>query len=164
MKQKLFSSMRPRDDWNKYFSKNDGLIIDLGCGYGADSYFLAEKGYKVIAVDEDNNIKFKHPNLVFIQQEIKELINKDCDGVIANFSLNFLSPEIRLKTIKHYINNLKPNGIFYILIFDNYVTSPFLKLFPQKPKIEYFTIEDNHPPLGKHSHNVARIIYQKTES
>lgn len=161
MSLKLFSTTKPREDWGKYFKKDTGLIIDLGCGYGADSYFLAKKGYKVIAVDENRNLKFQHPNLTFVQQNLEILINKEFDGVIANFSLHFLVPEIRLKTIKHYLETLKPGGIFYILIFKKFVTSAFLELFPQEPTIEYYTEEDDHPPAGKHVHEIAKIIYQK---
>lgn len=164
MQQKFFSSMETREDWSKYFSKNNGLIIDLGCGYGADDYWLAKKGYKVIAVDEENNIKFKHPNLIFKKQKIETPINKKFDGVIANFSLHFLPPETRLRTVGYYINSLKPDGIFYILIFDKFVTPLFLKLFPQSLKIEHYSIEENHPPSRKHSHNITRIIYQKVKS
>ena len=161
MSSKLFSTIKPRENWNKYFKKNTGLIIDLGCGYGADSYFLAKKGYKVMAVDENKNIKFQHPNLTFVQQNLETLINKKIDGVIANFSLHFLAPETRLKTIKHYLENLKPGGIFYILIFKKFVTPAFLKLFLQKPTIKYYTERDDHPPVGKHIHEIAKIIYQK---
>jgi len=161
MLSKLFLTIEPREDWNRYFKKNTGLIIDLGCGYGADSYFLAKKGYKVIAVDEDNNLKFQHPNLTFIQQRLEILINNKFDGIIANFSLHFLVPEIRLKLIKHYLENLKPGGIFYILIFKKFVTPTFLKIFPKQPTIEYYTKKDNHPPEGKHIHEIAKIIYYK---
>lgn len=161
MSSKLFSIIKPREDWNKYFKKSVGLIIDLGCGYGADSYFLAKKGYNIIAVDENRNIKFQHPNLTFIQQKLEILNNNKFDGVIANLSLHFLVPEIRLKTIKHYLENLKPGGIFYILIFKKFVTPAFLKLFPQEPIIEYYAKEDDHPPTGKHIHEIAKIIYQK---
>jgi SAM-dependent methyltransferase len=161
MSLKLFSITEPREDWNKYFKKNTGLIIDLGCGYGADSYFWAKKGYKVIAVDEDKNIKFQHPNLTFVQKNLETLINKKFDGVIANLSLHFLVPEIRLKTIKHYLENLKPGGIFYILIFKKFVTPAFLKLFPYKPIIKYYIKEEEHPPHGKHIHEIAKIIYKK---
>lgn len=161
MPLKLFSTTEPREDWNKYFKKDTGLIIDLGCGYGTDSYFLAKKGYKVIAVDEDKNIKFQHLNLTFVQQNLEILINKKFDGVIANLSLHFLTPETRLKTIKHYLENLKPRGIFYILIFKKFVTPAFLKLFPKKPIIKYFVQKDDHPPAGKHIHEIAKIIYQK---
>ncbi|MFA5386340.1 MAG: class I SAM-dependent methyltransferase [Candidatus Paceibacterota bacterium] len=161
MLSKVISELKPREDWNKYFKKNTGLIIDLGCGHGADSYFLAERGYKVIAVDEANNLKFQHPNLIFIQQKLETLVDDKFDGVIANFSLHFLESEKRLKVIEHYLKNLKPEGIFYILTFEEFVTPEFLKLFPQEPVIEYYTKEDDHPPVGKHTHHIAKIVYQK---
>jgi SAM-dependent methyltransferase len=153
---------KPREDWNKYFKKNSGLIIDLGCGDGDDSYFLAKKGYKVIAVDENNdNLKFHHPNLTFIKQKLEIPIDNQFDGVIANFSLHLLFPEVRLKIIDHYLKRLKPGGIFYILIFKKFVTLPFLNLFPEKPSIEYFLKEEDHVPDGKHTHEIAKIIYKK---
>jgi SAM-dependent methyltransferase len=161
MTSKVFSTTEIREDWDKYFKENSGLIIDLGCGYGADSYFLAQKGYEIIAVDEENNIKFQHPNLTFVQQRIDKLIDKKFNGVIANFSLHFLDPEIRLKTIKHYLENLKPGGTFYILTFEKIITPAFLKLFPQETTIEYYTKEDNHPPFGQHTHQIAKVIYQQ---
>ncbi len=151
----------PRENWDEYFNKNTGLIIDLGCGYGADAYFLAQRGYKVIAIDEEKNIKFQHSNLKFIQQKLDTLIEGEFDGVIANFSLHFLAPVARLKTIDHYLKSLKPNGIFYILIFKKFVTPPFLSLFPQEPIIEYFTEEDYHQPEGLHIHEIAKIVYKK---
>ena len=156
--------MEPREDWNKYFKKNAGLVIDLGCGYGTDSYFLAKKGYKIIAIDENKNLKFQHPNLTFIQQKLETLINKKIDGVIANFSLHFLVPEMRLKLIKHYLKNLNPGVIFYILIFKKFVTPAFLKIFPKCPIIEYYIKKDDHPPKGKHVHEITKIIYCKTSA
>ena len=161
MLEKIFSNMKPRENWNKYFTKNSGLIIDLGCGYGADSYFLAKNGYKVIAVDETNNIKFIDKNLTFINQNIDKLIDEEFDGVIANFSLHFLDSEKRFKVISHYLSHLKSEGIFYILIFEEFVTSDFLRLFPNDIEIRYFTKEDNHKPLGKHVHKIAKIVYIK---
>jgi SAM-dependent methyltransferase len=161
MSSKLFSTMEPRENWGEYFKENTGLIIDLGCGYGADSYLLAQKGYEVSAEDEKNNLKFQHPNLTFVQQGLEKLIDKRFDGVVANFSLHFLVPEVRLKIIKHYLENLKPGGVFFILTFEEIVTPAFLKLFPQPPTIEHYTEKDDHPPLGKHIHQVAKIVYKK---
>lgn len=160
MTLKLFSSLEPRENWSDYFQKNEGLIVDLGCGYGADSYYLAKQGYHVIAVDEENHLRFEHPNLVFSKQKIESLIEKKFDGVIANFSLHFLNPVDRLKTIKHYINSLNSDGVFYILIFNKFITPAFLSIFPHEPIIEYSTTEDDHPPEGKHVHRVAKIIYK----
>jgi SAM-dependent methyltransferase len=161
MSSKVFTTTEPRENWDEYFKEKQGLIIDLGCGYGADSYFLAQKGYEVIAVDEEDNIKFQHPNLTFFKQGIDKLIDKKFDGVIANFSLHFLFPEIRLKTVEHYLENLKPGGVFFILTFEKVVTPIFLKLFPQEPTIKYYSEEDDHPPFGKHIHQIAKIIYRK---
>lgn len=163
MSSKVFSDMEPRENWGKYFNGNTGLIIDLGCGYGADSYFLAQKGYKVIAVDEENNLKFQHPNLTFIQQGIEKLIDNKFDGVIANFSLHFLDSEVRLVVIRHYLDSLKPRGTFYMqtLSVEKVITPEFLKLFFQEPTIEYYTEEDDHPPFGKHTHQIAKVVYRK---
>lgn len=161
MEEKVFSTLKPREDWDLYFTKNKGLIIDLGCGYGADSYFLAKKGYEVMAVDEENNLKFKHHNLKFHQQKIEELVNNHFDGVIANFSLHFLRPKARLETISHYLKSLNPAATIYILIPAKCSTPPFLELFPAKPEIDYFDLDDDHPPYGKHTHRMAKVVYQK---
>lgn len=161
MSKKLFSVLEPRENWQKYFKKGAGLIIDLGCGYGADSHYLAKQGYGVIAVDEDDNMRFKHSNLTFVKQKINALIYGRFDGVIANFSLHFLAPDIRLKTIKHYLDHLNIGGIFYILIFKKFITPAFLNVFPQEPMVEYYTKEDDHPPEGKHVHQIAKIVYER---
>lgn len=155
------SATKLRENWNKYFDKDTGLIIDLGCGYGVDAYFLAQRGYKVIAIDEEKNIKFQHPNLEFIRQKLNTLIDGEFDGVIANFSFQFLTPMDRLEIMNHYLKGLKPGGILYILIFKKFVTPAFLNLFPEKPTIEYFLKEDYHQPEGGHVHEIAKIIYKK---
>ena len=132
----IISSLKPREKWDKIFDKGSGIIVDLGCGYGADAYFLAKKGYKVFAVDKKDNLRFSHKNLIFLQQDLDKFVEGEFDGVIANFSLHFLKPEKRIRVVRYYLDKLRPEGIFYILMFSKFVSEPLLSLFGDEIQLE----------------------------
>lgn len=89
---------------NKYNENLPGrTAIDLGCGAGNDTAFLLEKGFKVIVIDQEEQVReiIKNRNL---NKENLELIIGDfskieipmTDLLFANFSLFF---------VKNYFND-----------------------------------------------------------
>jgi tellurite methyltransferase len=109
------------------FEKTGEYFLDLGCGQGRDSLFMAEKGFNIVAVDISNEgIKkieeylTQHENLKnrvkLICQDINSFnIEENKYKIINAFnSLQFLTKQGALDIIKKVKNGLITNG--YIVI------------------------------------------------
>lgn len=123
--------MEPNKLLLKIFSqeKIKGYFLDLGCGQGKDSLFMAENRFDVIAVDKSID-KIKKIEEYLINKEIKERISLFCQD-IADFdigkdkyqiinafnSLQFLSKQNALDVIKKMKNGIKIGGYIIISAF-----------------------------------------------
>ena len=144
------------DYWDDYYTKNDpqnipwtganpkflgkiwqtfklpmkGNVLDIGCGRGDKSIFLAEKGFNVWGVDI-SEVAIKHANEaskhlkdkpIFVSgdisrfDEIKEFSDKNFD-IVLDFSVSqFLSKEEKVEYLAQLSKHLIPNMSFYILL------------------------------------------------
>lgn len=104
---------------NKYNGKLSGnTAIDLGCGAGNDTEFLISKGFKVTAVDNQEDVKdiFKDKN---IDKENLDLIIGDfsqielpkADLFLANMSLFFVKENFD-SFLKSLLEKVNENGFF----------------------------------------------------
>lgn len=102
---------------NKYNEKISGnSALDLGCGTGKDTEFLVSKGFKVTAVDNQEEVKeiFKNKN---INKENINLIIDDfskidfpkSDLIFANMSLFFVKDNFEL-FIKNLLEKVNKKG------------------------------------------------------
>ena len=131
----LFMDNVPYEAWGEYLDKlfkeygiEDGLLLDLGCGTGKLTQYLAEKGYDMIGVDysyEMLDIAKMHSqeSILYLLQDMREFelygtvrgIYSACD------CLNYILEEEELKKVFALANNyLDPDGIF---VFD--VNTPY---------------------------------------
>ncbi|REE55336.1 methyltransferase family protein [Paenibacillus taihuensis] len=98
-------------------AKNDA-IIDLGCGYGCDTLYLTERGYRVIACD------FSEKALGHIAEHIPEAETKQVDmteglpfadgsvgAVVADLSLHYFAWEDTVHIVNDIARVLKPRGV-----------------------------------------------------
>lgn len=78
-----------------------GHAIDLGCGNGADTFLLIEKGWTVTSIDfQEKALKNtyerilpeKRCNLTLIKEKFEDVDLPKADLVIANDSLSFCTP------------------------------------------------------------------------
>ncbi|HRK21153.1 MAG TPA: class I SAM-dependent methyltransferase [Fimbriimonadaceae bacterium] len=96
-----------------------GVAIDLGCGVGTATLFLAEKGYRVVAMDRERRALEilasrleKGMSVDLVQSEMVEFAIPEADVIVAGFSLFFLDQE-RLKSVwPRLVQSLKPGGLF----------------------------------------------------
>lgn len=111
----------------------EGLIIDVGCGYGLLSNLIALKSDRrnVIGVDSSENRILAaqktvnvRKNIKFIRQDITAFGFPSCDAVVMSDVLHHLPLNIQDNLIKNIYENLKNNGI---LLIQDVNTSPYWK-------------------------------------
>lgn len=157
----------------------NGKILDLGCGKGGNSIFLFEKGFNVAVVDSDkeviNEIKKAHPGINAVSKDILDFDfpEQEYDLVLAINLLHFFKLEDIRLLINKILKSLKDNGLIYLQVFS--IENPsknFPHLFTKQElqdlfsknkilELEEFLIKDNHPPTGKHEHNIIGALIRK---
>lgn len=100
-----------------YLEPPPAKIIDFGCGLGALDFYLAELGYEVWAVDQDDTRWFmeRHPNIHFVHADLPGGLRIDdhCwDHVIAVSSIEHDKPNVMRGIFKLGMRLLKPKGRF----------------------------------------------------
>ncbi len=165
-------------------------ILDLGCGQGSDSLFLAKNNFFVTAIDSSdvaiNQIKvkkdeFKLDNLELICGDIQDFnIEKNkYQVIICRNVLNFLSKDRTKEIINNLQDKIQSGGYIIVEVFTkndpSFLSSnKFISYFEEqellnifsKYKIIYYLentiLDQGHPGfLSPHKHGVARIIAQK---
>ncbi|MEO8210205.1 MAG: class I SAM-dependent methyltransferase [bacterium] len=163
------------------------LVIDLGCGHGADTLELLKRNWRVLAIDNDlNGLKLLEQsvlpewknNLQTSKQPFESVKLKKCDLINAGYSIPFCSPEYFMKLWNEIVHSIKPGGRFSGQLFgvnddwSNISTMTFhtkeqvLKLF-DKFEIEYFEEKDadgfTAEKVAKHWH-VFSVVAKKVKN
>ncbi|MBQ8519460.1 MAG: methyltransferase domain-containing protein [Agathobacter sp.] len=131
----LFMDNVPYEQWGEYLNElfkeygiEDGLLLDLGCGTGKLTRYLAEKGYDMIGVDYSYEMldiakRQSNDSILYLLQDMREFelygtvrgIYSACD------SLNYVLEEEEVKEVFRLANNyLDPGGLF---VFD--INTPY---------------------------------------
>ncbi len=98
-----------------------GTILDLGCGEGVISRYLAQsKGRKVVGVD--NNSKRlsiqQSANLKFIVADIRTWLFKKADSILISDVLHHLTKSDQNKVLAKIYSALKKHGVLVIKEID----------------------------------------------
>ena len=102
------------------FIKKEGLILDLGCGSGRDSYYFKQNGYQIVAVDGSKELATQ-ASLLLGQPVLNQLFediqfNEEFDGVWACASLLHVSAKELPSILIKIRESLKKEGVFYISV------------------------------------------------
>lgn len=120
------------EKWNSYikeifykFGKNPKSLLEMACGTGNLTYYLAKDGYNLTCFDVSDdmlamayNKLSKFRNVTLLKQNMIDFnIGKEFDGIISILdSINYIIDESELlNTFKNVRSHLKKDGIF---IFD----------------------------------------------
>ncbi|MDB5259276.1 MAG: Tellurite resistance protein TehB [Candidatus Taylorbacteria bacterium] len=99
------------------FATPKGAALDLGCGKGFDTLFIADEGFDVQAVDHASSsldaIKKNNSNIEVLESKIEHFsIKKNYYSlIIASFSLQFLSKEDAKKVIQDMVDGIVSGGV-----------------------------------------------------
>lgn len=92
------------------------FVVDLGCGNGALTQKIFEKGYSVIGVDGSPEMlklaREFHPDLKFIEADARNFnLENKADVIFSNAVFHWINAEEHDKLLKNIRNNLKDNGL-----------------------------------------------------
>ena len=112
----------PYKELQDYFNKRmrRGTLLDLGCGQGRDSIFLASLGYQVTAVDISKvgiNQMIKKAQTMGL--EIDDIVNdiqnlklqRKFDVILFDMLLHGFEDSTQLELLRKYCNFLNQGGI-----------------------------------------------------
>ncbi|MEX2027930.1 MAG: class I SAM-dependent methyltransferase [Candidatus Curtissbacteria bacterium] len=98
-----------------------GLILDLGCGEGAISAFLAQKKQRnVIGIDIDKKRlqQSSQKNLKFIHGDATAFNVKNVDGIVISDVLHHINFQDQEKLLENIARNIKKGGVVVIKEID----------------------------------------------
>lgn len=113
-----------------------GSVLDLGCGLGANSRFLAEKGFTVTAVDKDREVarelENEFSNVNFVERDVLnfEFGKEEYDLILLINVLHFMKFEDVRRIIEKSLQSLKESGIIYMKVFSK--SDPAYSSFAEK--------------------------------
>jgi len=184
-------SKEPTADLNEYVHilNEPLLVLDVGCGEGRNSIFLASKNHTVDAFDISeagiNKAKSIAANMnLHVNFWVKNLaefeFTKEYDVILSHGVLHLPEKQIRDKFIAEAQKNTRINGFHFIGVFTNRLpatpdNAPFTKsLFDVGELPEKYNgweiihhlegiFSDEHPGGVKHEHAYERIIAKKIQ-
>jgi SAM-dependent methyltransferase len=109
---------------------SDGRALDLGCGIGRESLFLAQHGYQVEAVDKDAahtkslSARAREDDLPVrvstTRIEQFEILSQRYSLIVAKHSLPFIADAaVVMRIIKNMVGGLKAEGLVCFTLFGN---------------------------------------------
>lgn len=110
------------------FQQENSVIYDLGCSLGAATIamrkFVTAKDCRIVGVDNSEAMvercklhvnAFKSDVPVEITcADINDVDISNASVVVMNFTLQFISPELRKKVVQKIYDGLKPGGVFIL--------------------------------------------------
>ena len=125
----LFMDNVPYEIWGEYlldrlleYGIRDGLVLDLGCGTGKMTRFLAKEGYDMIGVDVSQEMlgiaaekESEGKPILYLNQDMREFELYGTVGAVVSVcdSINYLLEEGDiLRTFRLVHNYLYPGGVF----------------------------------------------------
>ena len=110
--------------------KSNAVMLDLACGKGRHSKYLAQKGYSVTGTDlSPESItfarKFESENLSFFQHDMRNFFRTNYFDYIFNLFTSFGYFDTRnehVRTLRNVTLGLKPDGCFVLDFFN----APFI--------------------------------------
>jgi 2-polyprenyl-3-methyl-5-hydroxy-6-metoxy-1,4-benzoquinol methylase len=129
----------PYQELQDYFNNCQirGNLLDLGCGQGRDSLFLASIGYNVTAVDNSkvgieqmiNKAESQGFKIDGIVDDIKNIkLKKKFNVILFDMLLHGFENSTQLELLRKYSNSLNQDGILCIVYPDDFKVEHFLNI------------------------------------
>ena len=162
-------------------------VLDLGCGEGRNTIFLAESGFDVTAVDisETGIRKLKalaRKKSLDIRSEVADMRDyqfpHSFDLIMSHGCLHLVERESWQRLIPLFKAHTNPGGINIVVVFTDTIPPPddlrdfCLGLFREgevfslysdwEPVLQQsYRFEDEHPGSSRHTHPVNKLVARK---
>ena len=108
--------------YEKYMKKNEGKVLELGCGNGRDSLYFLKQGLEVtgidaskVAIDELNIQNSSNTAAKFLCKDFVNINDEEIyDYCYSRFSMHAINEEQEDRVIKKIASKLKVGGFFFI--------------------------------------------------
>lgn len=167
------------DKFITYLKKGD-KVLDVGCGSGRDSIFLAEQGFEVWGIDFSEEairkaeLKCNKDNLHFSVQDacLLNFENDFFDAIYSGWTLEAVPLE---KSVSEIYRVLRKYGIAYLVLHTNRksVAGELIESYHSKQKIidackkfkilyqEDLFLDDSYDKEDPHMHDAFLIVLRK---
>jgi SAM-dependent methyltransferase len=162
--------------------ESSGLAIDLGCGTGRDTVELLRRGWRVVAIDSEeeaiSHLRAKTGDDGRLETQVaryEDATLPPCDLVNASWSLPFCRPEMFDVVWERIANAVRPGGRFCGQLFgerDEWAAEDDMTFHTREEAERLFVVfelerfdeleEDGKTALGTPKHwHVFHIVAQK---
>ena len=130
--QELYSEYRRvkpevvHTSWTGFLPSQPGLACDIGSGSGRDSDWLAEKGWDVVAVEPNKELRELaqekcHPRVQFVDDALPALkiirkIGHRFDLILLSAVWMHVNPKLRARAFRILVEMLAPSGLLVITL------------------------------------------------
>lgn len=153
--------------------KSGGKILDLGCGPGVDSSYMASKGFDVVGVDLSERMlelaKAKNSKIQFLKADIRELTfePESFDGNLASYSFIHIEKKDVSGVISSLYKLLKNDGVISVGIQEGeskelFITEPLKP--DEKIFINVMSADELRQLLTDHGFVIINEFMRKAEN
>lgn len=150
--------------------KSKSLVLDVGCGCGVKSKYLAERGMEVIGIDFSEKLveiaKREFPGSDFIVMNMREAgkLKQKFDSVFAQASLLHIPKNEIIDVLRDLSSVLKDGGYFYVAVKEKKPDGPDEEIkkendygYEYERFFSYFTLDE----LKKYFNEIGlRVCYE----
>lgn len=116
-----------KGQWTSFFQNEHPIVLELGCGKGEYTVYLAEKhpDKNFIGIDikgarfwrgAKTVAEKKIPNVAFIRAQIEMIANLFATGEVAEIWITFPDPQIKFKRSKHRLTHPNMLALYHQIL------------------------------------------------